>query len=223
MTDRPSTPPQGQPDQQVVRDFFQLHVRLYGDDWRALGWQSYYTQQRRFAVLAEIGSLAHKRVLDVGCGLGHLYEYLRTQGIPVTYTGYDLLPDMIERARRRFPEVHFEVRDVLQGLGTERFDYILSSGAFNVNFGDNIRAVQRLLRDMVQHCTEGVAMNFLKRTVDASDDPIFQYYPPREMLTFCKTLCPRVRLREGYLYNDFTLYLYPAGGPAETVDTHSGR
>jgi SAM-dependent methyltransferase len=223
MTDRPSTPPQGQPDQQVVRDFFQLHVRLYGDDWRALGWQSYYTQQRRFAVLAEIGALAHKRVLDVGCGLGHLYEYLRTQGIPVTYTGYDLLPDMIERARRRFPEVHFEVRDVLQGLGTERFDYILSSGAFNVNFGDNIRAVQRLLRDMVQHCTEGVAMNFLKRTVDASDDPIFQYYPPREMLAFCKTLCPCVRLREGYLYNDFTLYLYPSGVPKETVDTPTAR
>jgi SAM-dependent methyltransferase len=215
MTERPSPPKHVPPNQQVVRDFFQLHVQLYGDDWRALGWQSHYTQQRRFAVLADIGPLAHKRVLDVGCGLGHLYEYLQTQGIPVTYTGYDLLPDMIKRARQRFPEVHFEVRDVLQGLGEERFDYILSSGAFNVNFGDNIRAVQQVLRDMAQHCTKGVAINFLKRTVDASDDPIFQYYHPQEMLAFCQTLCPRVRLHEGYLYNDFTLYLYAAREPGE--------
>jgi SAM-dependent methyltransferase len=210
MTDQPSSSQPTQPNQQVVRDFFQLHVQLYGNDWRALGWQSRYTQYRRFAVLADIAPLAHTRVLDVGCGLGDLYGYLRTQGIPVTYTGYDLLPEMIERARQRFPEARFEVRDVLQGLGEERFDYILSSGAFNVNFGDNIRAVQRVLRDMVQHCTRGVAMNFLKRTVDASDDPIFHYYPPQEMLAFCQTLCPRVELREGYLYNDFTLYLYTA-------------
>src|SRR5688572_8792015 len=117
------------PNQQVVRDFFQLHVRLYGNDWRALGWQSRHTQYRRFAVLAEVGNLAHTRVLDVGCGLGDLYAYLHTQSIPVTYTGYDLLPDMIQRARKRFPDVHFEVRDALQGLGEPRFDYILSSGA----------------------------------------------------------------------------------------------
>ena len=67
--------------------FFQLHVRLYGNDWRALGWQSRHTQYRRFAVLAEVGDLAHTRVLDVGCGLGDLYGYLCTQSIPVTYTG----------------------------------------------------------------------------------------------------------------------------------------
>lgn len=210
MTDQPSSSQPAQPNQQVVRDFFRFHVRLYGNDWRALGWQSRYTQYQRFAVLAAVGDLARTRVLDVGCGLGDLYGYLCTQGIPVTYTGYDLLPDMIQRARRRFVEAHFEVCDALQGLGQERFDYILSSGAFNVNFGDNIRAVQQVLRDMIQRCTRGVAINFLKRTVDASNDPIFQYYDPQEMLAFCHTLCPRVRLREGYLHNDFTLYLYPA-------------
>ena len=110
-----------------------------------------------------------------------------------------------------------EVRDALQGLGEPRFDYILSSGAFNVNFGDNIRAVQQALRDMVQHCTSGVAINFLQRTVDASNDPIFQYYDPQAMLAFCQTLCPQVRLSQGYLPNDFTLYLYPDHTPAETV------
>jgi len=209
MTERPSTPEPEQHNQQIVRDFFRLHVRLYGNDWRALGWQSRRTQQRRFAVLAEVGPLAHTRLLDIGCGLGDLYGHLQARDIPVTYTGYDLLPDMVERARQRFPEARFEVRDVLQGLGEECFDYVVSSGAFNIHFGDNLRAVQQVLRDMVQHCTHGAAINFLKRTPDASNDPIFHYYDPQEMLAWCRTWCPHVRLREGYLPNDFTLYLYP--------------
>jgi SAM-dependent methyltransferase len=210
MTEQRRLPRQEPYRQQIVEDFFRLHVRLYGNDWRALGWQSRTTQYRRFAVLAEVGALAQTRVLDVGCGLGDLYGYLQTQGIPVDYTGYDLLPEMVAHARQRFPEARFEVRDVLQDFGAERFDYILSSGTFNVNFGDNLRAVQQVLHNMVQHCTGGVAINFLKRTVDSSNDPIFHYYNPQEMLAFCQTLCPHVRLREGYLPNDFTLYLYPA-------------
>lgn len=210
MTQHASTPKGEHYNQQVVTDFFRWHVRIFGNDWRALGWQSRQTQYSRFAVLAQIGSLEHTRVLDVGCGLGDLYAYFQTQRLPVDYTGYDLLPDMVERARRRFPKVRFEVRDVLQDLGDERFDYILSSGAFNVNFGENIRAIQQVLRRMVAQCTQGVAINFLKRTVGASDDPIFHYYDPQAMLAFCQTICPCAQLYEGYLPNDFTLYLYPS-------------
>lgn len=209
MTRRAIRPDDSMPNQQVVENFFRLHVRLYGDDWRALGWQSRQTQYRRFAVLTEVGALEHTSVLDVGCGLGDLYDYLRQQHIPVTYTGYDLLPEMIQRARRRFPGVRFEVRDVLQGLGEEPFDYILASGAFNVNFGDNLPAVQRVLRQMVACCRYGVAINFLKRSPGASSDPIFQYYDPQDMLAWCRTVWARAQLREGYLPNDFTLYLYP--------------
>ena len=214
MTENASTPEREQYNQQVVTDFFRWHVRIYGNDWRALGWQSRQTQYSRFTALAQIGPLDHTRVLDVGCGLGDLYAYFQAQRLPVDYTGYDLLSDMIERARLRFPRVRFEVRDVLQGLGDECFDYILSSGAFNVNFGANIRAVQQALGRMVAQCTHGVAINFLKRTIGASNDPIFHYYDPQEMLAFCQTLCPRVQLYEGYLPNDFTLYLYPSPEPA---------
>ena len=194
--------------QQRVADFFRFHVRLYGPDWRALGWQSRKTQFQRFAVLAEVGTLANRRVLDVGCGLGDLYGYLQSRHIPTVYTGYDLVPEMVAHARQRYPEAQFTVRDVLQGLGDEQFDYILSSGAFNVDFGNNMAAVQRVLRDMFQHCIHGVAINFLS-TSAAYHDTVLYHYEPQELYAFCRTFCPHVRLREGYLPNDFTLYLYP--------------
>ncbi|GIX47846.1 MAG: hypothetical protein KatS3mg131_2057 [Candidatus Tectimicrobiota bacterium] len=197
-------------DQRRVADFFRLHLRLYGEGWRAVGWRSRATQECRFAVLAAVGPLAQARVLDVGCGLGDLYGYLRKRGIVVDYTGYDLLPEMVERARRRYPQARFLVRDALQGLGEERFDYVLSSGAFNINFGDNLRAVQRVLREMYACCTRAVAINFLCRA-EPEDDALFYCYDPQALLAYCQTFCPRVRLRTDYLPNDFTLYLYREG------------
>ena len=197
----------GEYDQKDVLDFFRLHVRLFGDDWRSLGWHSRATQFKRFEVLSAIGSLAGTRVLDVGCGLGDLYVYFQSQQLDVDYTGFDILPDMVSRARLRFPDLRFEMHDVLQGIGAETFDYILSSGAFNIDFGDNQRAIYRALWEMYQACTRGVAINFLRRH-HSNNDPIFFHYDADALRTYCETFCSRVAVRSDYLPNDFTLYLY---------------
>ena len=136
--------------QAEVASFFRLHLQLHGPNWRGLGWQSQRSQRRRFAVLSEVGPLANTRVLDIGCGVGDLYHYLRRRRIPVTYTGFDILPEMVAHARRRYPEAQFEVRDVLQGLGPQHFDYVLCSGAFHGNFGRNLRAVQEVLDELLR-------------------------------------------------------------------------
>ena len=197
--------------QQRVASFFRLHLQLHGPNWRGLGWQSQRSQRRRFAVLSEVGPLANARVLDIGCGVGDLYKYLLRRRIPVTYTGFDILPEMIAHARRRYPEAHFEARDVLQGLGPQRFDYVLCSGAFNVNFGRNVAAVQEVLQELLRCCTRGVAINFLSARARDRDAILFNY-EPEPLFAYCRTLTPHVRLLEGYLPNDFTLYLYPEGG-----------
>src|SRR3989442_15168069 len=100
--DAPSSKPPRY-NQQRVADFFRVHVRLYGNDWRALGWQSRATQVGRFSGLAEIGPLAQTQGLYVGCGLGDLYGYLCDQGTSVTYMGYDLVPQMGKGASQPYP------------------------------------------------------------------------------------------------------------------------
>lgn len=50
------------------------------------------------------------RVVDVGCGPGHVTAYLHARGVDVE--GVDLSPVMIEEARERFPGVAFRVGDV---------------------------------------------------------------------------------------------------------------
>lgn len=60
-----------------------------------------------------LGRVAHEargRVLDVGCGPGHVTAYLAAQGADVS--GLDLSPAMIDVARARVPDVSFVVGDL---------------------------------------------------------------------------------------------------------------
>lgn len=221
MTGKASGPAYRRTQDEVAR-FFRLHLQLHGPNWRGLGWQSRTNQERRFAVLLEVAPLANARVLDVGCGVGDLYGYMLRKGIRAQYTGVDILPEMVAYARERYPEARFEVGDALQGLGPERFDYVLSSGAFNVNFGSNQAAVQNILPELLACSTRGVAINFLS-TRARERDAILYNYDPEAMLSFCRTLTPRVRLVEGYLTNDFTLYLYPQGDENRPPPTSDQR
>ena len=49
-------------------------------------------------------------VADVGCGPGQITAYLAMAGADVT--GFDLSPEMVAEARRRFPDLAFEVGDL---------------------------------------------------------------------------------------------------------------
>lgn len=50
------------------------------------------------------------RAVDAGCGPGHWTAYLRDRGLEVL--GVDLVPEFVDIARRRFPEVDFRVGEL---------------------------------------------------------------------------------------------------------------
>ena len=69
------------------------------------------------------------RVLDVGCGNGFLCRRLLAKGFDVV--GIDLSESGIEIARRASPAARFEVLAaddrILRNLGTEPFDFVIST------------------------------------------------------------------------------------------------
>jgi len=83
-------------------------------------------QQRRtlHEVLASLPDDEVHSLLDAGCGTAIAYEHFKNR---YSYTGIDVTPLMIERAKEKFPEGNFICKDVLELVGWERRDAVLSS------------------------------------------------------------------------------------------------
>jgi 2-polyprenyl-3-methyl-5-hydroxy-6-metoxy-1,4-benzoquinol methylase len=91
--------------------------------WAAM--RSYY--QSRLAELYRLSVPPGMRILELGCGDGSLLAKLE----PSYGLGIDLSTQLIERARTKYPALHFESGDV-SGLTPEsEFDFILCSDLLN--------------------------------------------------------------------------------------------
>jgi SAM-dependent methyltransferase len=146
-------------------------------------------------------------VADVGCGAGDFLGFLRAQGWRGTYDGFDIVPEMVEAARRkqRGRGGRFVVRDVLAEGFERRYDYVVASGTFNLRIAEHERFFRRMIEAMYAACRRGVAFNVLQpvpceterdRAYDAFYQRSYFGVSPVELLTLCHGFCPRVELVE---------------------------
>ena len=183
----------------MTMNYYQQKREQYGDDVRALGWGSVESQQLRFQVLSEVADLRCEAVLDYGCGFGDLYAFL---GLGVDYIGYEPDPEMLARARAKYPRARFVAAPLPA-------DYVLESGAFNLESD-----WQTELRELWEKfCRKGMALNFTSALAERQT-PGIVYADPFATARFCSGLTKRFILRHDYKSNDFTVYLYKESGKA---------
>lgn len=178
-----------------------------GPTVQALGWRDEAQQQLRFAVLSSIGSLDGKSVLDVGCGFGDFYGFLRESGVDIDYKGIDISPDMLSVARKRYPEAKFDQVDLLTDRFTEKFDFVVESGIFNHRVKDNEQFVCDMMVAMYEKCRLGIAANMMTTFVDYRDAHLY-YYEPMQVFAFAKSLSKFVTLRHDYPLYEFSIFIY---------------
>jgi trans-aconitate 2-methyltransferase len=70
-----------------------------------------------------------ERILDLGCGTGHLTGGIAEAGADVL--GIDASADMIDQARRNFPRVAFQVADARDYRTDQPFDALFSNAALH--------------------------------------------------------------------------------------------
>lgn len=101
-------------DRRELIETYNLIARAYGKRYgNELDYKPFDRDLlRRFA-----RSVPVPTVCDLGCGSGHIGAHLQSLGLQVI--GIDLSPGMVEEARRRYPQVHYEVGD-MQDLRLEK-------------------------------------------------------------------------------------------------------
>jgi SAM-dependent methyltransferase len=193
----------------IIDRYNQRMAKHPADDARALAVGADGRHAMALQGLVDVGIESGAEVLDVGCGLGALHEHLLGAGLQCRYTGYDINPQLIERARQRHPAVTFEVRDILREEFPQ-FDFIVSSSSFNLKLEHegNYSFIERMLKAMYGHARQGVAVDLMTSYVDFKNPEVF-YYEPERVFSIAKRITKRVALRHDLPLFQFCIYLYP--------------
>jgi trans-aconitate methyltransferase len=146
-------------------------------------------------------------VLDAGCGLGDLYDYLGKEVGDVDYSGIDIVPDFIKEAKKRFPETEFLKADIMEYFPNRTFDYVLCSGGLSFKVEDNGDFYRSFIKKMFSLCNIGIGFNMLDRKFHV-DDETYAAYDPVEISDFCRGFSDNVQIITDYLIEDFTIFAY---------------
>ncbi len=200
-------------DKQLYIERYESRYKQYGYDSRTLGWGKNSKQNLRFKILSEIddfSELNRSRILDLGCGFADLYSYLKSNGFEGEYTGVDIVPILIEEAKRRFPHLDLRLMDIEEAKLNKSIDYIFASGIFNAKVfaeGGNLGHVERVIHKCFEMSNKGIAVDFLSSYVDYVAE-INYHYDPVIIFEMAKRLSKRVTLRHDYLPYEFCIYIY---------------
>jgi trans-aconitate methyltransferase len=108
-----------------------------------------------------------ERILDLGCGTGHLTPEIAAVG--ALTVGIDQSADMIAQARRQFPDLRFEVCDAREIPFTGEFDAVFSNAALHwiPEAEKVIRGVARALKPSGRFVAEMGGKGNIRRLVEA--------------------------------------------------------
>jgi len=194
-------------DKKRLRNYYTKSLNTFGiNSAKALNWAGEESQLGRFQALTGVGDFDQKSILDVGSGLGDLYHFLCLNYSNFDYLGIDIVPELVEKAKIKYPEANFLVSDILDFNGGN-FDFVLSSGALSFKVPDYKDKYFEVIKKMFSLSNIGLAFNMLD-IKEHIDDELFAAYDSKEVVELCRKITPRVELINTYLPQDFTIYMY---------------
>ncbi len=164
-------------------------------------------QVLRFRVFVEATAPGGRSVLDVGCGLAHLHDHLASRSIDVDYTGIDLSPEMVARARSRRPHLRLECAELGSWDPGRRFDLVVAVGIHNVRVPRGWDVLAACLRRQFELCEVAAHVSLLSDRY-AGFAPEIQPWRVEDVLSLAFEVTPHVSLRADYLPHDFSVTLH---------------
>lgn len=185
-------------------------VKFGADSFSAVHWDNEQKAQYRYRLICKhISQESDISVLDVGCGNGGLFKYLNANGFRGTYHGYDINEKLIASSKKLYSDYSecFEVFDILRDKTIEKFDYVVLSGLFNNNYGQDLQWIYAFLEKMYSLANKKVIFNAISTYTNFKEDSMY-YINPFEISDFIiKNLSSEMILEHGELPYNFQILI----------------
>lgn len=188
---------------EAAKDFYTKLVHVHQDSPLACSWtrEAQLFRWRKLVDLSEIKKSKDKpRVLDFGCGLGDFFGYLCDLQIDTCYTGIDIVPQMIDIAKKKYTSASFLCDDIMDMTLTEKYDYTFICGVFNMRMGNDDDCIENMLRilGLLWDSTEQLTFDFISTYVNYRDEKM-AYYNPNVVMDWCmKNLSKKITIAHWY-------------------------
>ena len=94
-------------------------------------------------------------VLDVGCGICHLYEMLKLNNYTGSYTGTDIEPRVLKLARERYPQLGILEKSVYDLSGLGMYDTVFAIGLY-----DDPPVSKKSMEEMMNHTNNAIVITY---------------------------------------------------------------
>jgi SAM-dependent methyltransferase len=199
-----------------IKSHYEDCLDKYGDSHKGVDWPNETDATTRYKVMLEVirDSTKEVSILDLGCGAGHLFDFIQETGIPnLNYSGLDISEKYIKLCKDKFPQVQFIAADILEDSDYLPFsDYVIMNGVFTekrkLSHGEMFNFLKKMLITVFPKVGIGLAFNVMSKIVDWEREDLFHlsFDAIGEFLT--KELSRNFIIRNDYGLYEYTVYLY---------------
>jgi SAM-dependent methyltransferase len=202
-----------------ISEGYENELEKYQTGSRAVGWPRQEDVAKRFKVILDIIKFDTMKsdhqvsIVDIGCGLGHLLEFINEQAITsIEYSGLDISLKYIDRCKNIFPDHDFFCCDLLTEEFNKKFDFAVMNGLFTQKFSmeqdDMFTFLKLILKKVFPLVHRGLAFNVMSPYVDFKKDGAFHLEINQLSEFIITNLSRNFVIRHDYGLYEYTCYIY---------------
>jgi len=195
-----------------VDQYYSEKIKQHGATSHGVDWNSELSQGLRYQQLSKV--ICHTSlfsILDFGCGYGYGHSWLKERYSAFNYIGYDISQEMINQAKAiQGSEKNVRFTTCLD-LNKDKFDYVISSGVFNVKLDASEEVWTKYLMESIATLNEVSVKGFAFNLLSLYSDPLLRkshlfYGDPLSLFDHCKkNISRKVSLIHDYDLYEFTI------------------
>ena len=168
-------------------------------------------QDLRFEALTRHFQNSKFSLLDYGCGLCHLKEYLDKRFSNYEYIGADIVPGFTKTVQSKYPTSRARLVNSPFEL-TEMVDHVVISGVFNMVLDmkrdDYLNYVKQTIMHLFSICRVSLSVNFMTDRVDFMQLDAHHVNVESMYIFIRDKLSPRLVLDQSYMPYEFNFVVY---------------